>query len=105
MAWEERNGRRVYYRKVRRGGHVFSVYEGGGFGGELAEARDTTEREIRRREARNYRAELAEQDAVDAKLDAAWKIVRRATGEALESAGYHSHNRGWRLKRDATKTG
>jgi hypothetical protein len=78
MAWEERNGRRYYYRKVRRGGRVFSVYEGSGVGATIAEAQDASERETRQRETRSLRAELAEQDAIDAKLEQAWKIVERA---------------------------
>jgi hypothetical protein len=105
MPWEERNGRRYYYRKVRRGGRVFSVYEGSGVGAVLAEEQDATERATRRRETRTLRAELAEHDAIDEKLDRAWKIVERTAHEALEAAGYHSHKREWRLRRDATKTG
>jgi hypothetical protein len=105
MAWEERAGRRYYYRKVRKGGRVFSVYEGGGLGGKLAEARDAERRKERGRETRILRAELARQDAIDGKIDAAWLIVESAAREALESAGYHSHKREWRLRRDATKAG
>lgn len=101
MAWEERAGRRYYYRKVRKGGRVFSVYEGGGLGGKLAEARDSEARQTRQRETRTLRAELARQDAIDAWIDEAWRIVERAAREALEAAGYHQHKREWRLKRDA----
>jgi hypothetical protein len=105
MAWEERAGRRYYYRKVRKGGRVFSVYEGGGLGGRLAEARDAERRKERGRETRTLRAELARQGAIDAKIDAAWLIVESAAQEALESSGYHLHKREWRLRRDATKAG
>ncbi|MDQ5839364.1 MAG: hypothetical protein M3379_21520 [Acidobacteriota bacterium] len=100
MAWEERNGRRYYYRKVRRGGRVFSVYEGGGFGGTLAEARDEEERKERGRKTRSLRAELAAQDAVDAVIDRQWQAVKAAADAALEAAGYHRHKRQWRLRRD-----
>lgn len=101
MAWEERAGRRYYYRKVRKGGRVFSVYEGGGLGGELAATSDAERRKERGRETRTLRAELALQDAIDEKMDAAWLIVQRAAREALEAVGYHQHKRQWRLKRDA----
>ena len=101
MAWEERAGRRYYYRKVRKGGRVFSVYEGGGLGGKLAEARDAERRKESAREMRTLRAVLARQDAIDAKIDEAWRIVERAAHEALEAAGYHQHKRQWRLRRDA----
>lgn len=105
MPWEERGGRRYYYRKVRKGSRVFSVYEGAGLVGTLAEQRDKGERLTRRREALALRTDLANADAVDAKIDAAWLIVRRAADEALEAAGYHQHKRQWRLKRDAAQTG
>lgn len=101
MAWEERARRRYYYRKVRKGGRIFSVYEGGGLGGKLAEARDAERRRERDCETRTARAELARQDALDAKIDAAWLIVERAARETLEAAGYHQHKRQWRLRRDA----
>lgn len=104
MAWEERAGRRYYYRKVRKGGRIFSVYEGGGLGGKLAEARDAEARQTRQGETRTLRAELAQADAVDEKLDAAWLIVERAAHEALKAAGYHQHKRQWRLKRDAQES-
>jgi hypothetical protein len=36
MGWETRKGKRVYYRKVREGGRVRSVYCGSGERGEQA---------------------------------------------------------------------
>lgn len=101
MAWEERKGRRYYYRKVRKGGRVFSVYEGGGIGGTLAEQGDAQAKQTRKRETRTLRAELARQDAIDAKIDEAWRDAEQVAREALEAAGYHRHKRQWRLKRDA----
>jgi hypothetical protein len=100
MAWEERKGRRYYYRKVRKGGRVFSVYEGG-IGGTLAEQGDAQAKQTRKRETRTLRAELARQDAIDAKIDEAWRDAEQVAREALEAAGYHRHKRQWRLKRDA----
>ena len=43
MGWEMRHGRRVYYRKVREGSRVRSVYCGTGARGEAA-AREDQER-------------------------------------------------------------
>lgn len=105
MAWEERNGRRYYYRKVRKGGRVFSVYEGGGLGGELSAQRVEAERTQKTQRARTFQQETARQDAIDAQLDQAWASVRAAVDEALETAGYHRHKRQWRLKRNGTKAG
>jgi hypothetical protein len=100
MPWEERAGRRYYYRKVRRGGRVFSVYEGNGLRGLLKAEEDEEAREAKRRAALDARAELAAQDAVDAVIDRQWQTVKAAADAALEAAGYHRHKRQWRLRRD-----
>lgn len=105
MAWEERGGRRYYYRKVRRGGRVFSVYEGGGLSGTLSEAQATREREGKAQAREALRRELAREDAIDALIDSAWAVARRAEAAALEAAGYHLHNRQWRLRRNEKATG
>lgn len=103
MPWETRGGRRYYYRKERRGGRVFSVYEGGGLGGVLAEERDAAERETRAKSRAELRRELRRQDAIDAKVEASWEAAERAARALLEAAGYHQHKRQWRLRRGEAK--
>ena len=44
MGWETRRGKRVYYRKVREGASVRSVYCGSGERGELAAREDAEKR-------------------------------------------------------------
>jgi hypothetical protein len=105
MPWETRGGRSYYYRKERRGGRVFSVYEGGGLGGQLAEARDTSERKEREQTRAELHREMEHHDRIDALIGEAWRIVQAATHSALEAEGYHLHKRQWRLKRDAAETG
>jgi hypothetical protein len=105
MPWEMRGGRSYYYRKERRGGRVFSVYEGGGLGGVLAESRDTSERKQREQTREELRREMAHHDRIDALVGDAWRIAEEATRRALEAAGYHQHKRQWRLKRDAAEAG
>jgi hypothetical protein len=105
MPWETRGGRSYYYRKERRGGRVFSVYEGGGLGGQLAEARETAEREKRAQSRAELRREMARQDAIDAQVEASWKVAERAARALLEAAGFHRHKRQWRLRRDEAKAG
>lgn len=101
MAWETRGGRRYYYRKVRRDGRVFSVYEGGGLAGTLSEAREAERRETKAEERERLRRDMAREDRIDALIDRAWLIAKEAERAALEAAGYHRHSREWRLKRDA----
>lgn len=105
MAWEMRNGRSYYYRKVRKGGRVFSVYEGGGVSGAISARQATQERETREQERGRMRRELAREDAIDALVDSAWAVAREAERAALEAAGYHLHNREWRLRREQKAAG
>jgi hypothetical protein len=49
MGWEIRNGKRVYYRKVREGGRVRSVYCGAGERGRQAAREDSERRGAKRR--------------------------------------------------------
>ena len=44
MGWETRRGKRVYYRKVREGGRVRSIYCGSGARGEQAARADAERR-------------------------------------------------------------
>lgn len=99
MAWEERNGRRYYYRKVRRGGRVFSVYEGGDVAGVIAEAQDEQARAGRERQALTLREQMKRDDEIDAMIDESWRAVSAAVESELESAGFHRHKGQWRLKR------
>lgn len=105
MAWETRNGRSYFYRKVRKDGRVFSVYEGGGVSGAISARQATQERETRKQERARLRRELAREDAIDALIDSAWAVAREAEQAALEAAGYHLHNRQWRLRREQKAAG
>ncbi|HZH91587.1 MAG TPA: hypothetical protein VEX70_13335 [Pyrinomonadaceae bacterium] len=101
MAWEERGGKRYYYRKVRKGGQVFSVYEGGGIGGEIAAAQDAGEQEKKTQTRAELQREMAAQDRIDYLIGEAELMAQAASRTALESAGFHLHKRSWRLKRNA----
>ena len=101
MAWEARGGKRYYYRKVRKGGQVFSVYEGGGIGGEIAAAQDAGERATKTQTRAEFRAEVEAQDRIDYLIKEAELMAQAASRAALEGAGFHLHKRSWRLKQNA----
>lgn len=101
MPWEQRGGRSYYYRKVRKGNRVFSVYEGGGLTGALAEARDKDERREQARTREEVRREMEHADRLDALVERSWLAAEAVAKTVLESAGYHLHHRQWRLKRNA----
>ncbi len=100
MGWETRGGNRYYYRKERDGGRVRSVYVGGGETARLIAQLDTMhsdepegKRILARTESERWRAQEAELDALADMVDA-------VTTGVLLAAGYHTHKRQWRLKRD-----
>ena len=67
MGWEEKNGRRYYYRKRRVGGQVISEYVGTGYAALLAEAMDIEakhERSLERAERQTYEDVLEQAQSV-----------------------------------------
>jgi hypothetical protein len=100
MAWEDRSGRRYYYRKCRRGGRVVSEYVGSGFAGEIAEILDAEDK----LEAEQKRAAVREQKASAARLDGKTREIERFTKAMTRAilllSGYHAPNRQWRKRRN-----
>jgi len=103
MGWETRNGRKYYYRKVREGEKVRSVY----VGSDLAAAWQA-ESQLRARRKRDVRvlnrwlaprARLA-LDQFDRKAALAGEMIRRVTEVVLHHAGYHWHKGEWRRNRN-----
>lgn len=101
MGWESRNGRGRYYTRSRRvNGRVVREYVGSGPIAELIARVDEIKRDKRdlaRMDARAKRDDLDELDRLVADFD---RQVRSVVREALQSAGYHQHDRGaWRKRR------
>jgi hypothetical protein len=107
MGWEERSGRRYYYRKERIGGRVVSRCEG-------PESNPITHGwaellRLKRAHASTLRAvarvEREDLDAADEEVSGWYDLVGALTRFALESAGYHRHDRGrWRKRRMSEST-
>ena len=103
MGLEARKGRLYYYRKERDGPRVRSVYVGGGAIAQgcayldnlaRAEAEEEREAQTREREA----DEIAE-----AEIAAVGEMCETLTTAALLAAGFHTHKREWRRKRDGRR--
>lgn len=103
MGWKMRRDRPYYYRSVRQGRKVRSVYVGGGELGRLAAEWDAIERQGREHQRVERSLELAdacEDDALERELDAMVADGRKQAAAVLEAAGYHQHDRSqWRKKR------
>ena len=100
MAWEERSGRRYYYRSRRVGGRVVKEYVGAGPAAELAARAEEATRQAERRRREAEKAERRRLEAFDREIAAACEAIELTARAALIEAGYRQHNRGeWRLRR------
>ena len=99
MGWKTINGRRYYYKSEREGGRVKTTYFGAGESGlliSLLESEDRAEREAERDQRQAEREEYATEE----KAVAEWfDDVQDMADAAMIAAGFHTHKRQWRRKR------
>jgi hypothetical protein len=101
MGWEQRGTNRYYYKKERDGSRVKSVYVGRG---EIAHmvAQIQSSSSLIERCARHMRSpEQVKYDKAEAALDLATDLIQLITEATLLTAGFHTHKRQWRRKRNA----
>jgi len=100
VAWEERGGRRYYYRSVHRNGRVVKEYIGTGPLAEATAQLDEAERRKREGEARAWKEERRRMEELEAPIEELCEVGEMFARAALIAAGYRQHNRGqWRLRR------
>jgi len=100
VAWEERGGRRYYYRSVRRGGRVVKEYVGAGPVAEATAQLDEDDRRRREGAAVSWKEEMMRMEALEAPIEELCDAAETLARAALVAAGYRQHNRGeWRLRR------
>jgi hypothetical protein len=105
MAIESRGGRSYYYRKVREGGRVRSIYIGNGEPADLMQQMDQIERQVRQDEREAWKSERGAMEAEDREVDDWYGAIEAAADLALEAAGYHKHRGQWRRRRDVRDPG
>jgi hypothetical protein len=100
MSWEERKGHSYYYRKERDGARVRSVYVGSGETARLIAQLDLIQSD--EQEGLSYLARMERErwQVQEAELDALAEMIDAVATGVLLIAGYHTHKRQWRLKRD-----
>jgi hypothetical protein len=96
MGLEIRNGRTYFYRKIREGTKVRSVYEGGGFIASLHARRADEEKFRKEIERKTLEAELTELEVM---VENALRTGKTALTALYLANGYHTHSRSWRRKR------
>lgn len=104
MGWKTINGHRYYYRSERVGGRVVTRYMGKGDAARVFASVDAFLRQERNATRDAERADDAEVDELDARLDDLVARARRDADAVIEAAGYHRHKRQWRRRRERRPT-
>lgn len=100
MGWENRNGRKVYYRKKRIGKRVVSEYIGSGEVATMLALLDKHERDQAERQRRTWRKTVQSEAGIDRLMDDAAKIVKTLTDATLITSGYRRHKGQWRKRKN-----
>lgn len=99
MAWARFRNSIRYYRKVREGKRVHSIYLGNGAAAEAA-AQAVEEAAKERKALRD--AKLKDK-ALDDRINALTRQSAAVTAEVLTAAGFHQYQRQWKLKTPRSK--
>ncbi len=99
MAMEQRNGRPYYYRKMRIGGRVHSVYAGSGDLATLWALMDAEKREEQSAEREAMKAEEDREREEERGVADWFDRVEAAADAAMFAAGFHRHKGQWRRRR------
>lgn len=100
MGWEQRNGKRYYYRKKREGGRVVSHYMGSGEIASLISIIDRDEYLERRWNQVKWKMEKDEAEKLDKDQNSLSQLIRHVLRACLLVKGYHPHKGQWRKKRN-----
>ena len=95
MAWETRHGRLFYYRKVREGKRVRSIYMGDGAAAEQC----SEEVHAKHRRQQQERVSRESENAIERQFAALDREISTITKTTLTTAGFHQHKGTWRKKR------
>jgi hypothetical protein len=100
MAWEQRNGRLYYYRKMRQGRQVISEYLGTGQSAELLAELDQFDHEEKMLSKSEWKKQKDEFHKMDGEYQRSSLLIRSLVRAHLLLAGYHPHKGQWRKKRN-----
>ena len=99
MGWEQRGANRYYYRKERDGSRVKSVYVGRG---EIANMISQFQSGSSRIEQLARQTKAANDVSLDKAVLVFEETIQLLTQAALLAAGFHTHHRQWRRRRDVS---
>ena len=98
MGWEQRGANKYYYRKERHDSRVKLCT----LGGRIAQMVSQIQSSSPLLETL-ARTSGKESDKADAVLEQASELIQLFTEAALLTAGFHTHNRQWRRRRNVAK--
>lgn len=100
MGWEQRGAYKYYYRKERDGSRVKSVYVGRGEMAHMISQFESSSTELEKLMRAKKSIDGHELERVEVALDRAVELAQLFTQAALLCAGFHTHHRQWRRKRN-----
>ena len=100
MSWEDRDGRRYYYRKHRIGQRVISEYVGSDLMAELVSEQDKKDRQQRMQDRKAFENLKVKIKKMDDELDSSIDITRTYVRANFLLSGFHPHKGQWRKKRN-----
>ena len=100
MGWEQRGNNSYYYKKERNGSRVKSVYVGRGDIAHMVSKLQSSSADLEKLMRAKKSIEADELERVEATLERAIELTQLFTQAALLSAGFHTHHRQWRRKRN-----
>lgn len=104
MGWEQRGSNQYYYKKEREGSRVKSVYVGRGEIAHMVAQIQSTSPIIEKLARAMKSPEVVKSEKAQAALEEASDLIQLITEAALLTAGYHTHHRQWRRKRNAARS-
>jgi hypothetical protein len=100
MGWEQRGSNSYYYKKERDGCRVRSTYVGRGEVAHVVANFESSSAEIEKLLRAQKSIEAGELKRIEDTLDRAVELVQLFTQATLLTAGFHTHKRQWRRKRN-----
>src|SRR5437667_460015 len=104
MGWKKRGSHEYYYRKEREGSRVKSVYVGRGEIAHMISNIQSSSPVMERLARANNSAGGLEAEKAEAVLEQTVELIRLFTQATLLTAGFHTHHRQWRRKRNAGRS-
>ncbi len=102
MGWEQRGNNQYYYRKEREGSRVKSVYVGRGEIAHMISEIQSSSPVLERLARATRSPEAIKSEKAEAVLAQSAELIQLLTQAALLAAGFHTHHRQWRRRRNGS---